>query len=231
MKKISALLLCMCMLLAVSLATAATMPDQPQVNMADMFKMIEALTRQPQTQPVVLRGDAIPAHIRAIMPGELEDGSYTDYGMGEISFHAESRIKRSEADTASFEFRCVAKKPEIAGPLLPMVKAQLQEEIKEKADELRAQGKKPAYIANPAELGGDFALKRIHKSVEMPWGVIYTQEVTDSYNGKIRIRVSASFIGLVELTQFGGSVSGVESEAQALEFINNVAGIAVGTGK
>jgi len=218
MKKMISLIV----LFTAALATATTTFGQSQGDMKEIVKMFEALAAQ-QTQPVVLRDEAIPAHIKAIMPGEFKDGSYTDYGMGQISFTAESRIKKSFGSDATFRFSAVVTKPGIIAPsLLPLQKAQLQEEFNEKANELREKGQKPTYVGT----GSDSGLVITYKTVEIPGGVIHVEERKTNVT-----EVFAQFVGLVELTQFDGSVGNGESAEQAVEFGGSVAGIAINAGK
>ena len=170
--------------------------------------------------PVMLTGDALPARIKAIMPGELDYGTYYDIPTG-ITFDVTSKMKK-RIETAVFSFKGMSMTPEsfdMYGPLKENYKAaqkkRLREEVDEEAQNLRDQGKQPAFIGSGNEQGTTIT----HKSVEMPWGVVY---IRTTKRGATDVR--ASFTGLInEFTKFEGYVYHADSEEEALKFINNVA--------
>ena len=171
-------------------------------------------------ESVMLTGDALPAQIKAIMPGELDYGTYYDIATG-ITFDVTSKMKK-RIEIAVFSFKGMSMTPEsfnMYGPFKEnyqaVQKKLLREEVDEEAGKLRTDGKQPAFIGSGNEQGTVIT----HKSVEMPWGVVYLRVTNRGATD-----VSASFTGLInDFTKFEGYVYHADSEEEALGFINNVA--------
>jgi len=171
-------------------------------------------------EPVILMGDALPAHIKAIMPGELDHSTYYDIG-GKITFDVTSKVEK-KLDIATFSFEGVVMTPEsfdMYGPLKENYKAaqkkRFREDMNEEAKTLRDEGKQPAFIGSGNEQGTVIT----HKSMEMPWGVVYLRVTKQGETS-----VDARFVGLVnDFNKFDGYVYNADSEEEALKFINKVA--------
>jgi len=167
--------------------------------------------------PVILTGDALPGPIKAIMPGELDYGTYYDLQTG-VTFDVTSKMKK-RIETAVFSFKGMSMTPESFNmygsrkeDYKAMQKKRLREEVNEELEKLRDEGRQGVYRNQ--------GIVRTHKFVEMPWGVVHVA-VT---NPGSQATVSASFIGLInEFTKFEGYVYHADSEEEAFKFINSVA--------